>query len=146
MDWNIFSKFYAIFLRTIFVSNMSYISFCPLIIHSKGTRLNFLSWFRPQCQSSNILKKSTRSMATCSMNSWVYWFWYKCIYVSFRIPLSICLPKNLCYCLFSSSIIENIILLISETNLVVSSLWCYFECFRNAVDEYKAARTKVEGE
>ena len=133
------------FFANLFVSNMS-ISFCPLIIHSKGTWLNFLSWFRPQCQSSNILKKSTKSIATCSMNSWLYWFWYIIIYVSFRIPASICLPKNLCYCLFSSSIIENIILLISETNLVVSSLWWDLECFKNAVDEYSAARTRVDGE
>jgi len=39
--------------------------------HYIGTGLNFFNWFKPQCQSSNILKKSTIFIAICSTFSFV---------------------------------------------------------------------------
>jgi len=44
--------------------------------HEIGTWLNFFSWFKPQCQSSNILKKSTIFIAICSTFSLVNCAWY----------------------------------------------------------------------
>ena len=121
-----------------------------IVFHSKGTLLNFLSWLRPQCQSSNTLKKSTSFIAICSIVSWVNCFWYICIYIFesgsvssyFTNPAS----ANDFFCSDSSFCkIVNISFLTSVQKLAVSLHSYFLECLRKAVAAYIEAKTTMDG-